>query len=104
VLVFDLGGGTFDVSVLDIGDGVFEVKSTAGNSKLGGDDWDQRIIDWLVKTFKDTEGVDLANDKMATQRLQEAAEKRRSSSPLFRRPRSTCPSSLPPPRGRSIST
>ena len=59
VLVFDLGGGTFDVSVLEIGDGVFEVKSTAGNSKLGGDDWDQRIIDWLVKTFKDTEGVDL---------------------------------------------
>src|SRR6202161_3141092 len=75
VLVFDLGGGTFDVSLLDIGDGVFEVKSTAGNSKLGGDDWDQRIIDWLVKTFKDTEGVDLSTDKMATQRLQEAAEK-----------------------------
>jgi molecular chaperone DnaK len=75
VLVFDLGGGTFDVSLLDIGDGVFEVKSTAGNSKLGGDDWDQRIIDWLVKTFKDTEGVDLSADKMATQRLQEAAEK-----------------------------
>ncbi len=75
VLVFDLGGGTFDVSVLEIGDGVFEVKSTSGNSKLGGDDWDQRIIDWLVKTFKDTEGVDLAADKMATQRLKEAAEK-----------------------------
>src|ERR1700685_4434974 len=75
VLVFDPGGGTFDVSLLDIGDGVFEVKSTAGNSKLGGDDWDQRIIDWLVKTFKDTEGVDLSSDKMATQRLQEAAEK-----------------------------
>ena len=75
VLVFDLGGGTFDVSVLEIGDGVFEVKSTAGNSKLGGDDWDQRIIDWLVKTFKDTENVDLSSDKMATQRLQEAAEK-----------------------------
>src|ERR1700744_5909522 len=75
VLVFDLGGGTFDVSLLDIGDGVFEVKSTAGNSKLGGDDWDQRIIDWLVKSFKDTEGVDLSNDKMALQRLKEAAEK-----------------------------
>src|SRR6202451_1456312 len=75
VLVFDLGGGTFDVSLLDIGDGVFEVKSTAGNSKLGGDDWDQRVIDWLVKTFKDTEGVDLSNDKMALQRLKEAAEK-----------------------------
>jgi molecular chaperone DnaK len=75
VLVFDLGGGTFDVSILEIGDGVFEVKSTSGNSKLGGDDWDKRIIDWLVKTFKDTEGVDLSADKMATQRLQEAAEK-----------------------------
>ena len=69
VLVFDLGGGTFDVSVLDIGEGVFEVKSTSGNAHLGGDDWDQRIIDWLVKTFKDTEGVDLAADKMAIQRL-----------------------------------
>ena len=75
VLVFDLGGGTFDVSILDIGDGVFEVKSTSGNTHLGGDDWDQRVIDWLVKTFKDTEGVDLSNDKMALQRLKEAAEK-----------------------------
>ena len=75
VLVFDLGGGTFDVSVLEIGDGVFEVKSTSGNTHLGGDDWDQRIMDWLVKTFKDTEGVDLSNDKMALQRLKEAAEK-----------------------------
>jgi molecular chaperone DnaK len=75
VLVFDLGGGTFDVSVLEIGEGVFEVKSTSGNTHLGGDDWDQRVIDFLVKTFKDTEGVDLANDKMALQRLKEAAEK-----------------------------
>jgi molecular chaperone DnaK len=75
VLVFDLGGGTFDVSVLEIGDGVFEVKATSGNTHLGGDDWDQRVIDWLVKTFKDTEGVDLSNDKMALQRLKEAAEK-----------------------------
>lgn len=75
VLVFDLGGGTFDVSVLDIGEGVFEVKSTGGNSMLGGDDWDQRVMDWMVKTFKDTEGVDLAADKMAIQRLKEAAEK-----------------------------
>jgi molecular chaperone DnaK len=75
VLVFDLGGGTFDVSVLEIGEGVFEVKSTSGNTHLGGDDWDQRVIDWLVKTFKDTEGVDLSNDKMALQRLKEAAEK-----------------------------
>src|SRR5437588_812040 len=75
VLVFDLGGGTFDVSVLDIGEGVFEVKSTSGNTHLGGDDWDQRIIDWLVTTFKNTEGVDLSADKMALQRLKEAAEK-----------------------------
>ena len=75
VLVFDLGGGTFDVSVLDIGDGVFEVKSTSGNTHLGGDDWDQRVIDWLVTEFKNTEGVDLSADKMATQRLKEAAEK-----------------------------
>jgi molecular chaperone DnaK len=75
VLVFDLGGGTFDVSILDIGDGVFEVKATSGNTHLGGDDWDQRVMDWLVKTFKDTEGVDLSGDKMAMQRLKEAAEK-----------------------------
>jgi molecular chaperone DnaK len=75
VLVFDLGGGTFDVSVLEIGDGVFEVKSTSGNTHLGGDDWDQRVMDWLVKSFKDTEGVDLSSDKMAIQRLKEAAEK-----------------------------
>ncbi len=75
VLVFDLGGGTFDVSILEIGEGVFEVKSTSGNTHLGGDDWDQRVMDWLVKNFKDTEGVDLANDKMAMQRLKEAAEK-----------------------------
>jgi molecular chaperone DnaK len=75
VLVFDLGGGTFDVSVLEIGEGVFEVKSTSGNTHLGGDDWDQRIIDWLVTQFKNTEGVDLSADKMATQRLKEAAEK-----------------------------
>ena len=75
ILVFDLGGGTFDVSVLEIGDGVFEVKSTAGNTHLGGDDWDQRVIDWLVSEFKNAHGVDLGVDKMATQRLKEAAEK-----------------------------
>jgi molecular chaperone DnaK len=75
VLVFDLGGGTFDVSVLEIGDGVFEVKSTHGDTHLGGDDWDQRVIDWLVKEFKAKHGVDLAADKMAAQRLKEAAEK-----------------------------
>ncbi len=75
ILVFDLGGGTFDVSVLEIGDGVFEVKSTHGDTNLGGDDWDQRVIDWLVQQFKAKEGVDLSKDKMATQRLKEAAEK-----------------------------
>jgi molecular chaperone DnaK len=75
VLVFDLGGGTFDVSVLEIAEGVFEVKSTSGNTHLGGDDWDQKVIDWLVKSFKDTEGVDLSKDKMAAQRLKEGAEK-----------------------------
>jgi molecular chaperone DnaK len=75
ILVFDLGGGTFDVSVLEIGEGVFEVKSTHGNTQLGGDDWDQRIIDWLVAEFKNNHGVDLSQDKMAAQRLKEAAEK-----------------------------
>ena len=75
ILVFDLGGGTFDVSILDLGDGVFEVKSTAGNTHLGGDDWDQRVIDWLVAEFKNAHGVDLSADKMAVQRLKEAAEK-----------------------------
>src|SRR4051812_5955609 len=75
VLVFDLGGGTFDVSVLEIGEGVFEVKSTHGDTHLGGDDWDQRVMDWLVQSFKSKEGVDLSVDKMAAQRLKEAAEK-----------------------------
>ena len=75
ILVFDLGGGTFDVSVLEIGDGVFEVKATSGDTQLGGDDWDQAVIDWLVKSFKDDHGVDLSNDRMASQRLKEAAEK-----------------------------
>jgi molecular chaperone DnaK len=75
VLVFDLGGGTFDVSILEIGDGVFEVKSTHGDTKLGGDDWDQRVIDWLVGQFRSAHGVDLAADNMALQRLKEAAEK-----------------------------
>jgi molecular chaperone DnaK len=75
ILVFDLGGGTFDVSVLELGEGVFEVKSTAGNTHLGGDDWDQRVIDWMVAEFKNAHGVDLGADKMAAQRLKEAAEK-----------------------------
>jgi molecular chaperone DnaK len=75
ILVFDLGGGTFDVSLLEIGDGVIEVKSTSGDNKLGGDDWDQRVVEHLVKTFNGQHGVDLAKDKMAMQRLREAAEK-----------------------------
>jgi len=75
VVVYDLGGGTFDVSVLEIGDGVIEVKATAGNNLLGGDDFDQRIVDWMVKEFKKDSGIDLAADRMAMQRLREAAEK-----------------------------
>ena len=75
VLVFDLGGGTFDVSLLDIADGVFEVKATKGDNRLGGDDWDQRVVDWLVTQFKNKNGIDLSKDKMARQRLQEAAER-----------------------------
>jgi molecular chaperone DnaK len=75
VLVFDLGGGTFDVSLMEIGEGVFEVKATHGDTQLGGDDWDQRVIDWLVTEFKNAHGVDLGKDRMALQRLKEAAEK-----------------------------
>jgi len=75
ILVFDLGGGTFDVSILEIGDGVFEVKATSGNNRLGGDDFDDKIINWLVEEFKKDNGIDLHNDKMAMHRLKEAAEK-----------------------------
>ncbi|MGH2658688.1 MAG: molecular chaperone DnaK [Actinomycetota bacterium] len=75
ILVFDLGGGTFDVSLLEIGEGVFEVKATHGDTHLGGDDWDQRVIDWMVKGFKNAHGVDLSQDRMALQRLKEAGEK-----------------------------
>ncbi|HHW44470.1 molecular chaperone DnaK [Desulfofundulus thermobenzoicus] len=75
ILVFDLGGGTFDVSILELGDGVFEVKATSGNNRLGGDDFDQRIMDWLADEFKKETGIDLRNDRMAMQRLKEAAEK-----------------------------
>ena len=75
ILVFDLGGGTFDVSVLEIGEGVFEVKATSGDTNLGGDDWDQVVIDWLVRSFENDHGVDLSKDRMAVQRLKEAAEK-----------------------------
>src|SRR4051794_2125117 len=75
ILVFDLGGGTFDVSLLEIGEGVVEVKATSGDNHLGGDDWDTRVVEWMVKKFKDNNGVDLSQDKIALQRLQEAAEK-----------------------------
>jgi molecular chaperone DnaK len=75
ILVFDLGGGTFDVSLLELGDGVVEVRATSGDNHLGGDDWDQRIVDWLVEKFKATNGIDLTKDKMALQRIREAAEK-----------------------------
>ncbi len=75
ILVFDLGGGTFDVSLLEVGEGVVEVKATSGDNHLGGDDWDQRVVDWLVKDFKNSYGVDLSKDKMALQRLRETAEK-----------------------------
>ncbi|MVZ98995.1 molecular chaperone DnaK [Actinomadura sp. LD22] len=75
ILVFDLGGGTFDVSLLEVGDGVVEVKATSGDNHLGGDDWDNKVVDWLVEKFKNANGVDLSKDKMALQRLREAAEK-----------------------------
>ena len=75
ILVFDLGGGTFDVSILDVGEGVFEVLATAGDNRLGGDDWDNRIVEWMAAEFKKAEGIDLKNDSMAMQRLREAAEK-----------------------------
>lgn len=75
IFVFDLGGGTFDVSILDVGEGVFEVLATAGDNRLGGDDWDMRIVDWIITEFKKNEGIDLRNDRMAVQRLREAAEK-----------------------------
>jgi molecular chaperone DnaK len=75
ILVYDLGGGTFDVSILELGDGVFEVKATSGNNRLGGDDFDQRVIDWMVAEFKKDSGIDLSGDRMAMQRLKEAAEK-----------------------------
>ncbi len=80
ILVFDLGGGTFDVSILELGDGVFDVLATAGDNKLGGDDFDQKIIDHMVAEFKKENGIDLSADKMALQRLKDAAEKRKDLS------------------------
>ncbi|WP_037332846.1 Hsp70 family protein, partial [Saccharopolyspora rectivirgula] len=75
ILVFDLGGGTFDVSLLEIGEGVVEVRATSGDNHLGGDDWDERIVEWLVDKFKTAHGIDLTKDRMAMQRIKEAAEK-----------------------------
>jgi molecular chaperone DnaK len=104
VLVFDLGGGTFDVSVLEIGDGVFEVKSTHGDTHLGGDDWDQRVIDWLVQQFKSAHGVDLATTGWPPSASRRPPRRPRSSSARSSRPRSTCRSSRPRPTARCTST
>ena len=105
ILVFDLGGGTFDVSLLEVGEGVVEVKATSGDNHLGGDDWDQRVVDWLVQDFKNSYGIDLSKDKMALQRLREAAEKAKIelSGSLGDR-RSTCPTSPTPSRARCTWT
>ena len=94
IAVYDLGGGTFDISILELGDGVFEVKATNGDTHLGGDDFDQRVIDWLLTEFKKDQGIDLAKDQQALQRLKEAAEKAKIELSLdHARPRSTCPTS-----------
>ena len=100
IAVFDLGGGTFDISVLEVGDGVFEVKSTNGDTHLGGDDFDQRVIDFLADEFKKEQGIDLRKDRMALQRLKEAAEKAKMRALDHAcRPRSTCRSSPRTPAG-----
>jgi molecular chaperone DnaK len=101
IAVYDLGGGTFDISILEIGDGVFEVKATNGDTFLGGDDFDQRIISYLADEFKKEQGIDLRKDKLALQRLKEAAEKAKIELSSATRPRSTCRSSRPTPAGRS---
>ena len=102
VAVFDLGGGTFDISILEIGDGVFEVMATNGDTHLGGDDFDQKVIDHLVETFLKQEGIDLSKDPMALQRLKEAAEQRQVRAQLLApRRRSTCRSSPPTRTGPS---
>ena len=102
IAVYDLGGGTFDISILEIGEGVFEVKATNGDTHLGGDDFDQRVMDWIAEEFKKEHGIDLRKDRMALQRLKEAAEKakvRAARRPC--RPRSTCRSSRRTPAGPS---
>ncbi len=102
IAVYDLGGGTFDVSILEIGDGVFEVKSTNGDTFLGGEDFDMRLVEYLVAEFKKESGIDLKNDKLALQRLKEAAEKPRSNCRPRSRPKSICRSSRPTRPVRSI--
>ena len=104
IMVYDLGGGTFDVSILEIDDGVIEVLATAGNNRLGGDDFDQCIMKYLVSEFKRTDGIDLSGDKVAMQRLKEAAEKARSSCPASPAATSTCLISPPMPPAPSIWT
>lgn len=104
ILVFDLGGGTFDVSLLDVGDGVVEVKATHGDNHLGGDDWDQAVVDWLVERFKSSNGIDLSKDKMAMQRLREAAEKAKIELSSSTETSINLPTSPPPPRVRCTWT
>ena len=95
IAVYDLGGGTFDISILELGDGVFEVKATNGDTHLGGDDFDQRVIDWLLAEFKKDQGIDLSKDQQALQRLKEAAERAKIELAPRPRRRSTCPTSPP---------
>lgn len=102
VLVFDLGGGTFDVSVLEVGDGVFEVKSTSGDTQLGGNDFDRKIVDWLAEQFLAAEGMDLRRDRQSLQRLMDAAERQKLNCPAWVSPRLTSRSSRPPRMGPSI--
>ena len=93
IAVFDFGGGTFDISILEMGDGVFEVKATNGDTHLGGDDIDQRVIDWIIDEFKNEQGIDLAQGRMALQRLKEAGEKAKIELARRWRPKSICHSS-----------
>lgn len=104
IAVYDLGGGTFDISILEIGDGVFEVKSTNGDTFLGGEDFDQRIVNYLADEFKKESGIDLRGDRLALQRLKEAAEKPKSSCLPLLRPMSTCRSLPRTQLVRNIST
>ena len=101
IAVYDFGGGTFDISILEVGEGVVEVRSTNGDTYLGGDDLDKRVMDWIVAEFKKSDGIDLSADRMALQRLKDAAEKPRSSSRPPTRPRSTFRSSPQMPRDPS---